>query len=66
MTKGPRSYRPISLLECLGKLLEKLMAARITYEVGRFNLVPTNQFGGRDKSSVIDASLSLTHDIQAA
>ena len=63
---NPRSYRPISLLECLGKLLEKLMAARITYEVGRFNLVPTNQFGGRDKSSVIDACLSLTHDIQAA
>src|SRR5207302_1911782 len=61
-----RSYRPISLLECLSKLLEKVIARRLTYEIGKFNLVPTNQFGGRDKSSVIDACLSLTHDIQAA
>ncbi|KAI0309159.1 hypothetical protein OF83DRAFT_1047461, partial [Amylostereum chailletii] len=28
---NPRSYRPISLLECLSKLLEKVMARRITY-----------------------------------
>lgn len=62
----PRSYRPISLLECLSKLLEKVIARRLIFEIGKFNLVPTNQFGGRDKSSVIDACLSLTHDIQAA
>ncbi|KAF8631513.1 hypothetical protein AX17_005077, partial [Amanita inopinata Kibby_2008] len=30
------------------------------------NLIPTNQFSGCDKSSVIDTGLSLTHDIQAA
>jgi len=62
----PRSYRPISLLECLSKLLEKVIARRLIFEIGKFNLVLTNQFGGRDKSSVIDACLSLTHDIQAA
>lgn len=62
----PCSYRPIFLLECLSKLLEKVIARRLTFEIGKFNLVPTNQFGGRDKSSVIDACLSLTHDIQAA
>jgi hypothetical protein len=62
----PSSYRPISLLECLSKLLEKVIARRLIFEIGKFNLVPTNQFGGRDKSSVIDACLSLTHDIQAA
>lgn len=42
------------------------MAKRITFEVGRYSLVQTNQFGGRNKSSVIDACLALTHDIQAA
>jgi len=42
----PRSYRPISLLECLSKLLEKVIARRLIFEVGKFNLVPTNQFGG--------------------
>jgi hypothetical protein len=63
---SPRSYRPISLLECLGKLLEKVIAKRVTYEVGKHDLVPTRQFGGRDKSSVIDAAMSLTHDIHSA
>jgi ribonuclease HI len=50
----------------LGKLLEKIIARRLTYEVGRYDLVSTRQFGGRDKSSVIDACLTLTHDVQAA
>jgi hypothetical protein len=63
---SPRSYRPIALLECMGKVLEKIQSAQILYEVGKFNLMPSNQFGGRDKSSVIDAGLSLVHDIQTA
>jgi ribonuclease HI len=63
---NPRSYRPIALLECISKLLEKVVASRIAFEVGRYKLVPTTQFGGRPKSSVIDACLSLTHDVQAA
>jgi hypothetical protein len=63
---SPRAYRPIALLECLSKLLEKVIASRIAFEVGKHELVPTTQFGGRPKSSVIDACLSLTHDIQAA
>jgi ribonuclease HI len=63
---NPRSYRPIALLECIGKTLERIVATRIAFEVGKHGLVPTNQFGGRPKSSVIDACLSLTHDVQAA
>ena len=63
---NPRSYRPIALLECLSKWLEKLVAGRLMYAIGKHELIPTNQFGGRDKSSVIDACLALTHDIQAA
>jgi ribonuclease HI len=63
---NPRAYRPIALLECISKLLEKVVATRIAYEVGKYELVPTTQFGGRPKSSVIDACLSLTHDVQAA
>jgi ribonuclease HI len=63
---NPRAYRPIALLECVSKLLEKVIASRIAFEVGKYDLVPTTQFGGRPKSSVIDACLSLTHDVQAA
>ncbi|KAI4519015.1 hypothetical protein K525DRAFT_148163, partial [Schizophyllum commune Loenen D] len=40
---SPRSYRPIALLECLSKWLEKINAARFIYAVGKYNLVPTNQ-----------------------
>jgi hypothetical protein len=63
---NPRAYRPIALLECFSKLMEKVVASRIAFEAGKYELIPTTQFGGRPKSSVIDACLSLTHDVQAA
>ncbi|KAI5116547.1 hypothetical protein M0805_001288 [Coniferiporia weirii] len=62
----PRAFRPIALLECMGKLLEKIVATCLTFDCGRFNLVPTNQFGGQSCSSTIDAGLSLIHNIQVA
>jgi hypothetical protein len=63
---NPQAYCPIALLKCIGKLLKKVIATRIAYKVGRYSLVPTTQFGGCTKLSVIDACLSLTHDVQAA
>jgi len=62
----PKSYRPVALLECLGKLLEKVITARILHDVGAHNLVPTNQFGARPHSSTIHAGLALIHDIATA
>lgn len=62
---GPRSYCPISLLECLLKCLEKVIITRILYEVGNHNLVPFSQFGGRDHSSCVDAGLAFVHELQA-
>ena len=62
----PKSYRPVPLLECLGKLLEKVITKRILHDVGADNLVPTNQFGARPHSSTIHAGLALTHDIATA
>src|SRR6201999_801089 len=62
----PKSHRPIQLIECLGKLVEKIVARRITYDLGRHELMPFNQFGGRSHSSCLDAGLSLCHDIQLA
>ena len=62
----PKSHRPIQLIECLGKLVEKIIVKRITFEMGKHELMPFNQFGGRSNSSCLDAGLSLTHDIQTA
>ena len=61
-----KNFRPISLLECLGKLLEKIVAKLIYRDMSNHGLVPTTQFGGRNASSTLDAGLTLLHDIQAA
>jgi len=62
----PKSHHPIQLIECLGKLVEKIVARRIYFDLGKYDLMPFNQFGGRSNSSCLDAGLSLTHDIQTA
>ena len=43
------SYRPITLEECLGKLLEKIVAKRLQYFANAQGLLPSNQFGGRER-----------------
>ena len=63
---APRSYRPITLEECLGKLLEKIVAKRLQYFANALGLLPPNQFGGRERASVTDAVVSLVTDIQEA
>ena len=63
---SPHSHRPIQLIECLGKLVEKVIAKCLTFDAGKFDPLPFNQFGGRSNSSSLDAGLSLTHDIQTA
>jgi Reverse transcriptase (RNA-dependent DNA polymerase) len=61
-----KNFRPISLLECLGKLLEKIIAKLIYRDMSKHDLVPSTQFGGRNASSTLDAGLTLLHDIQSA
>ena len=61
-----KNFRPVSLLECMGKLVEKLMARLLYSKIIRHDLLPMNQFGGRMASSTLDAGLTLTHDIQVA
>jgi ribonuclease HI len=62
----PSSYRPIQLIECLGKVLDKIIARRIQYEVAKNDLVPHTQFGGRIHSSTLDAGLAFVQDIHDA
>ena len=58
-----RAYQLITLLECMGKLLEKVVAHRLMYFTGRYNLISGSQFGGRANSSTSDAILIFVHDI---
>lgn len=43
----PRSYRPIALLNTVGKALEKIMATRISFAAEEFKMLPRRQMGGR-------------------
>ncbi|KAE8232390.1 hypothetical protein CF326_g2580 [Tilletia indica] len=61
----PRSYRLISLLPCLGKVLEKVVARRLTFYAEKYGWVPPEQFGGMPGRGTDDAALTLVHDIEA-
>jgi hypothetical protein len=62
----PRAYHLIQLLECIGKVIEKIMADRLTYFLNKHTLTPFSQFGAHKDSSTTDAALTFTHDIQTA
>jgi len=59
----PKAYRVISLLNCLGKVAEKIVATRLSYLAETTNLLYPEQIGGRSRKSAIDAALVLIHDI---
>ena len=60
----PKAYRVISLLNCLGKVLEKLFASRLAYLANTGNLLNSTQLGGRKQRSAVDTALLLLHYIQ--
>jgi ribonuclease HI len=47
----PKSYRPIALLNTLGKALEAVVANRLTYLADTFQLLPKEHIGGRKLAS---------------
>lgn len=63
---APRSYRPITLEETFGKLLEKMMAARLQHWAEKKKWVADGQFGGRRGRAVSDAMEALLGNIQDA
>lgn len=60
------SFRPISLLPCLSKLLEKLIAKRIMWFATATNAFSPNQVGFKPGSSTTDALLYIDHLISKA
>ena len=53
-------------MECTGKLLEKVIAKRITNDIALHpDILPPNQFGSRPQHNTTDAALALVHRIQA-
>ena len=61
-----RSWRPISLLATLGKVLESVIAERISHAVETYGLLPTNHFGARKQRSAEQALVLLQEQIYTA
>jgi ribonuclease HI len=61
-----RAWRPISLLSTLGKILETVIAERLSYAAETFGLLPANHFGARKRRSTEQALLLLQEQIYKA
>ena len=61
---APKAYRVISLLNCLGKVSERILAQRLGYLAETTHLLHPSQMGGRLKKSAIDAALLLTNEVE--
>ena len=51
----PKSYRPIALLNTTGKLMELVLARRMSYWMEVYQLIPRDHVGGRKLTGVEDA-----------
>lgn len=60
------SYRPISLLPILPKLLEKVILDRIKKIINNKRLIPVHQFGFREKHATIEQVHRLYNQITTA
>lgn len=58
---APSSYRPISLLPCLGKLFEKILHRRLQPLADELDVIPPHQFGFRPK---LNTSLQLLRVVE--
>ena len=60
-----KTYRIITLLNCLDKVAEKIIAMQLSYTAEiNDKLLNFDQMKGRKQRSVIDAVLNLVHDAQ--
>ena len=60
----PSSYRPIALENTLGKVLERLIAERLSLVLEENHLLPKTQFGARKNRSTATALSLLTETTQ--
>ena len=54
------NYRPISLLSCISKILEKCIKTRLIRYLEKYNILHKNQFGFRNSLSTDDAIYNVT------
>src|SRR5699024_4391753 len=60
----PKSYRPISLLNTMSKLTERIIKTRLEKETRDKKLYPNEQFGFRAQHSTLLQVERITHEIK--
>uniref|UniRef100_A0A6A7FTX6 RNA-directed DNA polymerase from transposon X-element n=1 Tax=Hirondellea gigas TaxID=1518452 RepID=A0A6A7FTX6_9CRUS len=60
------SYRPITMLSCLNKTMERIIQKRLEYIVEEMNLLDGSQCGFRKRQGTIDILLRLEHQIKTS
>ncbi|OAA57839.1 reverse transcriptase [Akanthomyces lecanii RCEF 1005] len=60
------TWRPISLLSCLSKRLERVIARRMAYAAIKYGILHPNQAGALPKRPAVDIVVSLIYDIEKA
>lgn len=63
---SPGAYRPIALLETFGKVLEAIVAKRISKLAEKYLLLPDGQYGARPGRSTDTALLCIVEQVRAA
>lgn len=61
-----RSIRPIALLSCIGKGLERLVARRIATTAMTHDIISPQHVGAVPKRSAMDIVAAFTHDVEQA
>ena len=58
------NYRPISLLSCISKIIERIIYNNLLEYLKKFDILTDRQFGFRPKHSTVDAIAELTERIR--
>jgi hypothetical protein len=61
----PKAYRIITLLNSLGKILERIFTIQLGYLVNTTDLLHPSQIGSRKQQSAIDTTLLLLHFMES-
>ena len=59
-----KAYRPIALLNTMGKVLTSVVVEQLTYYMEKYALLPPLHFGGRPARTTSDALHYVTHKIK--